>query len=73
MAITQHGLDEVKEAYENAVKNLDKITLDHINATTRVVKLEVAMTCDHDKLKDLGGFMYSTTRCEQCGYEWSDY
>jgi len=72
MAITEIGLQQVKDALESALE-AEKRARDQLDAASERVDLcREAVECDHKKLESMGYFMYEETRCKKCGFTWMD-
>jgi len=72
MSITEHGLQQVKDALKRALTQEAEARRQLDDCSERVDQLREAVECDHKKLEDAGSFMYQETRCKKCGFMWMD-
>ena len=72
MSITKLGFTEVDEAFHKAKEHLKYAEAQLIKAQEEVVKMEKCHNCPHNELEDAGSFVYTQTRCKDCGFTWAD-
>lgn len=69
--ITAYGRAQVTESLATAEADLASIQARWYRQAKYVRSLRKAVACLHEET-DVGGYLYATSICKQCGYTWTD-
>ena len=68
--ISEEGLEQVRNAFENAHQDEVAKGAAYNQAILRTEELMRAMGCDHSELEDASTEGIMQTRCKKCGFIW---